>query len=197
MPVEFIYLASGSPRRSELLRQIGVPFRVLQPAIDESQWSGEAPPDYVARLARAKATAGLQLRPPLSDEPVLAADTAVVLDGKVFGKPTGRDACIAMLTALGGRVHSVLTAVAFAASAGIETRLSSSEVGFRPIAAEEAARYWDSGEPRDKAGAYAVQGLGAIFVASIAGSFSGVMGLPLYETAELLDNAGAPRWRAP
>jgi septum formation protein len=179
-----------------LLRQIRVPFRVLQPVVDESLLSGEAPPEYVARLARAKAAAGLQLRPPLSDEPVLGADTTVVLDGEVFGKPTGRDACVAMLTLLGGRVHRVHTAITLATSSGAETRLSTSEVRLRKIAAEEALRYWESGEPRDKAGAYAVQGLGAIFVESIAGSFSGVMGLPLYETAELLDNAGAPRWRA-
>jgi septum formation protein len=196
MPVEFIYLASGSPRRSELLRQIGVPFRQLQPAVDESLLSGEAPPDYVARLARAKAAAGLQLRPPLSNEPVLAADTTVVLDGKVFGKPTSRDMCIAMLSELGGRVHRVLTAITLATAAAAETRLSTSEVRLRKITVDEAARYWQSGEPRDKAGGYAVQGFGAIFVESIAGSFSGVMGLPLYETAELLDNAGAPRWQA-
>jgi septum formation protein len=196
MPVEFIYLASGSPRRSELLRQIGVPFRLLRPNVDESLLPGEAPPDYVARLAGAKVAAGLQLRPPSSNEPVLAADTTVVLDGKVFGKPAGRDACIAMLAELGGRVHQVLTAITLASSAGTETLLTASEVRLRKIAAAEAAQYWDSGEPHDKAGAYAVQGRGAIFVESIAGSFSGVMGLPLYETALLLDKAGAPRWRA-
>jgi septum formation protein len=197
MPAEFVYLASASPRRRELLRQIGVAFRVLTVAVDESVRLGETPPDYVARLAAAKADAvaadaGLA-HAGLAHAVVLAADTAVVLDGEIFGKPNDGRAAEAMLLKLSGRTHEVLTAVALrTAGGGIESRISRSAVEFRAISRAEARAYWDSGEPRDKAGGYAVQGLGAMFVAHLSGSFSGVMGLPLYETAALLDGAGVP-----
>jgi septum formation protein len=193
MPAEFIYLASGSPRRRELLRQIGVAFRLLTVAVDESVRGGEAPLDYVARLAAAKAESGWGTRA-TPDAAVLAADTAVVLEHEIFGKPRDDRDGEAMLLKLSGRTHEVLTAVALRSAAGVESRVSRSEVTFRVIGRAEARAYWDSGEPQDKAGGYAVQGLGAVFIAHLSGSFSGVMGLPLYETAELLAAAGVPYW---
>jgi septum formation protein len=128
---------------------------------------------------------------------VLGADTAVVLDGEMLGKPRDRDSALAMLARLSGRTHRVLTAVALVGVHGQSLALSTSEVQFRELARDECARYWDSGEPRDKAGAYAIQGLGAVFVSGLRGSYSGVMGLPLYETAGLLAAAGVPYWVAP
>jgi septum formation protein len=192
--MEFVYLASGSPRRRELLRQIGVPFRLIEAAVDEAVLPGEDPRGYVARLARAKAEAGGRRRPPGGVEPVLAADTAVVLDGRIFGKPRDRDDGARMLGALSGRTHRVLTAVALGGAGG-GSCVSESEVTLRPIDAAECRAYWDCGEPCDKAGGYAIQGLGAVFVADLRGSHSGVMGLPLFETAQLLAQAGIPRWR--
>jgi len=127
--------------------------------------------------------------------PVLAADTAVVVDGCIFGKPADRAEGLRMLEVLSGRTHEVLTAVSLCTAAGCVSRLCRSEVTFRPIALSERVRYWDSGEPRGKAGGYAIQGLAAVFVAALSGSHSGVMGLPLFETAALLDGAGVPRWR--
>jgi septum formation protein len=127
---------------------------------------------------------------------VLAADTTVVLDDEIFGKPRDQADAAAMLERLSGRSHQVLTAVALRSENGVESRLSRSVVSFRDIGAEEARRYWQSGEPRDKAGGYGIQGYGAVFVAALSGSYSGVMGLPLYETAHLLDAAGVPRWQA-
>jgi septum formation protein len=192
----FVYLASGSPRRRELLQQIGVPFRVIASSVDETAQSGEAPREYVARLAAAKAEAGWLARP-LADAaaPVLAADTAVILDDRILGKPRDRADALAMLLNLSGRTHQVLTAVALLSTAGIESRISHSLVTFRNIQAAEAGAYWDTGEPRDKAGGYAIQGGAAIFVAELRGSYSGVMGLPLFETAELLMSAGVAHWR--
>jgi septum formation protein len=192
MPAEFIYLASASPRRRELLRQIGVAFHVLTVAVDESVRNGEAPLDYVARLAAAKAESGWGARAGAAHAAVLAADTAVVLQGEIFGKPRDDRDGEAMLLKLSGRAHEVLTAVALRTVGGVESRVSRSEVTFRAIGRAEARAYWDSGEPRDKAGGYAVQGLGAVFIAHLSGSYSGVMGLPLYETAELLAAAGVP-----
>jgi septum formation protein len=181
-----IHLASHSPRRRELLAQIGVRHDVLPVDVDESLHPGEAPAAYVLRLALAKARAGHALRP---DRPVLGADTAVVVDDRILGKPLDRADGIAMLGRLSGREHRVLTAVALV-GAREETRLCVSHVRFRRIADAEAAAYWETGEPADKAGGYAVQGVGALFVESIAGSYSGVMGLPLFETGELLRHAG-------
>ena len=184
-----VCLASVSPRRRELLAQLGVAY-LAQPAdIDETLAAGEAAADYVVRLAQAKA---LAVRARGVELPVLAADTAVVLDETIFGKPRDRADGIAMLARLAARTHRVLTAVALVAATGVAYRLSASEVRLRAIGAAECAAYWDSGEPRDKAGGYAIQGRGAMFVEHLAGSYSGVVGLPLFETAQLLEAAGVP-----
>jgi len=140
--------------------------------------------------------AGVRARPPGESVPVLAADTSVVLDGAVLVKPTDRADGERMLRQLSGRTHSVLTAVALAGATDVQSRLSRSDVRFRDLSAAEVAAYWDTGEPHDKAGGYAIQGAGAVFVADLRGSYSGVMGLPLYETAELLALQGVPRWRS-
>jgi septum formation protein len=198
-------LASASPRRRELLSQIGVPHVVTGAHIDESVHEGERPHDYVQRMARTKAEAVWQQD---SSLPVLAADTTVVLDGIVFGKPVDRDDACRMLRLLSGRTHEVLTAVALASdedalnrraaqtdqTARISIRVSVSSVRFRVLAEAEIEAYWDTGEAQDKAGAYAVQGLAAVFIESLTGSYSGVMGLPLFETSELLRAAGVPYW---
>jgi septum formation protein len=181
-----VHLASQSPRRRALLAQIGVHHDVIGVEVDETPLAGEAPAEYVLRLALAKARAGHRLRP---DRPVLGADTAVVQDGCILGKPRDGEDAARMLAQLAGREHRVLTAIALVGDRE-ETRLSVSHVRFRPIDAVEAAAYWATGEPADKAGGYAVQGLGALFVESISGSYSGVMGLPLFETGELLRRAG-------
>ena len=196
MRSDFVYLASASPRRHQLLKQIGVPFQVLNVTIDESVGASEKPLDYVARVASAKAGAGFrqsEARGSLA-RPVLAADTAVVIDGEILGKPIDFEDAQRMLRLLSGRTHQVLTAVALATQSGLAPRLSRSEVTFRAIGVAEARDYWDTGEPRDKAGGYAIQGYGAVFVAEMRGSYSGVMGLPLYETAELLRSAGVALW---
>jgi septum formation protein len=195
MPTDFVYLASGSPRRRELLQQIGVPFRVVGAAVDEAVWSGEVPAAYVARLAAAKADLGWERNRDAIDGPVLAADTSVVLDAKILGKPADREEAEAMLRQLSGRTHEVLTAVALRTVNGLRSRISRSEVTFRRIAAAEARAYWETGEPCDKAGAYAIQGRAAVFIAELRGSYSGVMGLPLFETAELLSEAGLWSWQ--
>src|SRR5690606_11478649 len=188
------YLASSSPRRRELLTQIGVPFQLVQAPIDESQRPAENAEAYVQRLAREKAEAG-RARLDDPDAWVLGADTSVVLDDHVLGKPAGREDGLAMLAALSGRSHRVLTAVALCGPSGCEQRLVASEVSFRAITREEAEAYWASGEPCDKAGGYAIQGWGAVFVNGLSGSYSGAVGLPLCETAALLDACGLPRWR--
>ncbi len=190
MSLDFVYLASGSPRRRELLQQIGVSFRVVRAAVDEAVRLAESAPTYVLRLAAAKAEAGWETSRDGSHVPVLAADTAVVLDGKILGKPADCQDALGLLGRLSGRTHEVLTAVALRTADGLQSRISRSEVTFRSIAVGEARAYWETGEPSDKAGAYAIQGLGAIFIADLRGSYSGVMGLPLFETAALLSNAG-------
>lgn len=184
----FIYLASQSPRRRELLAQLGIAHRVHAIAIDESRKIGERSPQLVVRLARAKAAAAAATLG--RTIPVLAADTVVDIDDETLGKPAGRAEGIAMLLRLAGRSHSVLTAVATIDARRTRTALSETTVWFREIDESEAAAYWDSGEPADKAGAYAIQGTGAIFVQRIVGSYSGVMGLPLFETAGLLRESG-------
>jgi septum formation protein len=186
-------LASVSPRRRELLSQIGVPHVVVGAGIDEAFLPAETPRDYVTRLAREKA---LAIRRGGQRLPVLAADTTVVVDGKVFGKPRDQAEALHMLGELSGRAHEVLTAVALADARGVAARLSSSTVQFRTVSREECLAYWETGEPRDKAGGYAIQGLGAVFIESLSGSYSGVMGLPLFETAELLRAAGIAYWCA-
>ena len=190
MSLDFVYLASGSPRRRELLQQIGISFQVVAAEVDESALPGEVPAAYVTRLAAAKADAGWKGNPEAGRIPVLAADTAVILGGKILGKPAGREDAGDMLRQLSGRTHEVLTAVALRTAGGLHSRISRSEVTFRRIAADEARAYWDTGEPCDKAGAYAIQGRAAIFITDLRGSYSGVMGLPLFETAELLGQAG-------
>jgi septum formation protein len=194
MPADFIFLASGSPRRRELLLQIGVTVRLLETVVDETSRLGEEPSSYVTRLACAKAEAGWACRDAATGAPVLAADTAVIIDGSILGKPKDRSEGAAMLQLLSGRSHQVLTAVALRSGNGVESRVSRSVVSFRDICAAEAGTYWDTGEPCDKAGGYGIQGLGAVFVANLSGSYSGVMGLPLFETAQLLDAAGVARW---
>jgi septum formation protein len=190
-----LYLASGSPRRRELLTQIGVPYTALNAEIDETPFTDERPHAYVERLARGKAQAGLASLSASPDACVLGADTAVVLDGRILGKPIdAADAC-AMLTALSGREHEVLTAVAVANRQGCEALVVSSRVRFRVIQPQEIRAYWASGEPRDKAGSYAIQGLAAVFVEGLQGSYSAVVGLPLCETAELLSRFGIPCWQ--
>jgi septum formation protein len=203
-PVERgIYLASRSPRRRELLTQIGVRFHLLLfrdrpgegPDVDEISMPGEAPDLYVERMARAKAEAGwrrmLQRNLPIA--PVLAADTTVSLDRKIFEKPMDRGHAAEMLQQLSGRTHEVLTAVALKQDDWLESALSRSEVRFKTLSAREIEQYVASGEGDDKAGAYAIQGRAARFVIELRGSYSGVMGLPLYETAELLEKLAQRR----
>jgi len=191
---DFIYLASASPRRGELLRQIGVEFEVRPAAIDESQLADERPAAYVARLARAKAEAVWEALPAGAEAPVLAADTIVVADDRVFGKPADAAAAAEMIAALSDRSHRVLTAVALRHDGGCEDRLVASEVRFRATTAAERRAYCLTGEPYDKAGGYGIQGYGAVFVDHLAGSYSAVMGLPLGETAALLARFELPAW---
>lgn len=192
MSKDFVYLASASPRRSELLRQIGVPFTVRAAAIAEDPLAGETPEAYVARLAAAKAEA---VWAAVADaRPVLGADTAVVLDGQILGKPETPAQAAAMLERLSGRTHRVLTAVAVRHGGGVDTRVSDSEVRFRATTAAERVAYCATGEPFDKAGGYGIQGHAAVFVESIKGSYSGVVGLPLFETAALLARCGIGFW---
>ncbi|WP_397443471.1 Maf family protein [Pseudomonas chlororaphis] len=191
-----LYLASGSPRRRELLTQIGVPFTAISADIDETPLPDESPVAYVERLARDKAAAGYAL---IADDPsaacVLGADTAVVLDGRILGKPLDQADAQSMLMALSDREHEVLTAIAVLDGQRCESRVVRSLVRFRAIGDDEAARYWASGEPRDKAGGYGIQGLAAVFVAGLNGSYSAVVGLPVCETAELLGHFGIPCWQ--
>jgi septum formation protein len=194
MPADFIFLASASPRRRELLHQIGVRVRLLEIHVDEASLSSEDPASYVTRLACAKAEAGWTRRAADTGAPVLAADTAVIVEGSILGKPRDQSDAAMMLKRLSGRSHEVLTAVALRSERGVESRLSRSVVSFRDIGAAETERYWHTGEPCDKAGGYGIQGFGAVFIASLSGSYSGVMGLPLYETAQLLQAAGVPCW---
>jgi septum formation protein len=194
MRKDFVYLASASPRRSELLRQIGVRFEVRAAAIPEDPLPGEAAADYVLRLAKAKARAVAAQIQPNERRPVLAADTAVVLDGELLGKPADTAEALGMLERLSGRAHRVLTAVALDSGTDVESLLSDSEVRFRATTAAERLAYCATGEPFDKAGGYGIQGHAAVFVASLQGSYSGVMGLPLFETAALLARTGVQFW---
>ena len=181
-----ILLASASPRRSELLRQVGIAHEVRPVDVDESVHPGEAPSAYVLRLAEAKAAALWQRLEPGERRPVLAADTTVALEGEIFGKPGSLAEARAMLGRLSGRTHEVHTAVALLHAGGSGARVSSSSVSLRELSSAEIDWYWGTGEPADKAGGYAVQGRAAAFICHIAGSYSGIMGLPLYETWELL-----------
>lgn len=188
-----IWLASASPRRRELLEQIGVPLQVVRCAVDEAVEPAEAPTDYVERIARLKVAAGLTLAPP--EAVVLAADTAVVVDQRILGKPADREQGLEMLRLLSGRSHQVMTAVAVAC--GERTRLLrvDTQVWFRPLSEDEMEAYWNTGEPADKAGGYGIQGLGAVFVERLEGSYSGVVGLPLAATALMLADFGIACWQ--
>ena len=200
LDVKCIYLASRSPRRRELLKQIGVNFEVVQfrqylargADVDEASLAGEPPEGYVKRIACAKTEAGwlclVQRR--LRRFPVLAADTTVALEGKIIGKPVNRDHVVAMLSELSGREHSVFTTVAMKFEDKTDLSLSTTLVRFKQLAEEEIRHYAATSEALDKAGGYAIQGLAAAFVAGIDGSYSGVMGLPLFETAQLLREFG-------
>ncbi len=190
-----LYLASGSPRRRELLAQIGVPFVTLSASIDETALPGEAAPGYVERLALDKARAGLASLSDCSDAVVLGADTAVVLDGQILGKPQDRAEALGMLAALSGREHQVLTAVALVSRARSTVQVVSSRVSFRALQPGEAEAYWATGEPCDKAGSYGIQGLAAVFVSQLQGSYSAVVGLPLCETAQLLNEFAISCWQ--
>jgi septum formation protein len=179
-----LHLASTSPRRREILETLGIEFDVVPVETDESPLQGETPGEMVLRLAIAKADAADR------GEFVLAADTIVVLGDRVLGKPRDADDCVEMLLALSGRTHAVMTGVALKTPTETRSVLSTTDVQFREIGRDEAYRYWQSGEPCDKAGAYGIQGLGGMFVKTIEGSYSSVMGLPVFETLELLKSAG-------
>lgn len=185
MPQPVLHLASSSPRRREILSALGVPFTHAGVDLDESRVEGETVAAMVVRLAseKARAARGMHL-------PVLGADTIVALGDQVFGKPQSMREALLMLQALSGRPHRVLTAVALVNNGDISTALSDTEVRFRDIHPDEARAYWQSGEPLGKAGGYAIQGLGGVFVEALTGSYTGVVGLPVYETAALLATAG-------
>ena len=184
-----IYLASASPRRRELLTQIGVRYRLLDVAISEARQDNETPDAYVCRVARDKARAGLELIDPAASRPVLGADTVIVIDDELLGKPRDREEAMGMLQRLSGRTHQVLSGVALIAGEE-HSALNVSQVTLRELSRAECERYWQTGESRGKAGAYAIQGYAAAFIRELHGSYSGVMGLPLYETAQLLQQTG-------
>lgn len=194
MSDQTLILASASPRRAELLTQIGVRFVVAPADIDESQREAESPVDYVTRMAVEKAAAGcIGQRLGL---PALGADTAVVCDGQVFGKPTDRAHAQTMLLALAGKTHTVLSAVAVDNGTDRQILLSETRVTFRDISEDECFSYWQTGEPLDKAGGYAIQGLGAVFITHLEGSYTGVVGLPIAETETLLRRFAVPVWQS-
>jgi len=190
------YLASASPRRHELLMQIGVRFEVVVVDVDESCLPKESPEDYVQRVALAKAQAGLQT---LADDPgaiVLGGDTSVICSGQVYGKPENQAHALEMLMALSGSEHQVYSAVSVVSADKQVTRLVKTKVRFRSLSEQECEAYWETGEPQGKAGGYAIQGLGSVFVSSIEGSYTGVVGLPVAETAQLLAEFGVPAWES-
>jgi septum formation protein len=190
-----LILASASPRRAEILQQIGVDFQIAPADIDETPKPQESPVDYVQRMAQEKtqhvinSIAG-------SSAVVLGADTSVVLNCKIYGKPKNQQEAMAMLAALSGKTHQVLTAVAMGNKQRCLLKLSATDVKFRELDLKECLDYWNTGEPLDKAGGYAIQGLGAVFVEKISGSFSGVVGLPIEQTAQLLQTFNVPIWGA-
>ncbi len=192
-----LYLASRSPRRRELLNQIGVNHSVLQVDVPEMPLAGERPEEYVQRLAQEKSLAGVTVMQALGlpELPVLGADTIVVCDGAILEKPQDKAHAREMLKQLSGRTHQVMTAVALTNREASHSKLSVTEVEFRSLSDDEINDYWASGEPCDKAGAYAIQGLGAVFVSSLRGSYSGVVGLPIEATVELMQIFGVPWWQ--
>ena len=179
-----LYLASTSSRRREILQSLGVNLKIAKVDTDESPLQDESAEELVQRLAMAKADGATDVGF------VLGSDTVVVLDDRILGKPTDADDAVEMLLALSGRSHRVLTGVALKTPQGTRAVLSATDVRFREIGRDEAIRYWQSGEPADKAGSYGIQGLGGMFIENINGSYSGVMGLPVFETVELLRSAG-------
>lgn len=190
-PAAMLYLASQSPRRHELLRQLGAAFGLVAVDVPEVRAAGESPREYVVRVAAAKAQAGLRAMLPRDPGAVvLGADTDVVLADRVFGKPRDAAAAAEMLRALSGRTHTVVTAVCCCHRGGSETRVVESAVSFAVLADAAIDRYIATGEPHGKAGAYAIQGRAAAFIVRLEGSYSGVVGLPLFETAALLARAG-------
>lgn len=191
MSSKHLILASGSPRRAELLSQIRLDFEVAVPDVDETPEADEPPAEYVQRMSRTKARA----IEPRADAVVLAADTVVVLDGRILGKPENEEAGIAMLLALGGRTHEVLTAITGRTVTDEVTRLVTTGVRFVPVDGDLARAYWATGEGADKAGGYGIQGIGGILAESITGSYSAVVGLPLPETEQLLGGLGIDTWR--
>ncbi len=186
-----LVLASASPRRRDILRALGLEFSVLPVAVDERRMPDETPEEMVLRLARAKAAAAAADSAKL----VIGADTAVVLGDEVLGKPRDEADAVGMLLRLSGKTHKVLTGVALRGAAGLADTTSCTDVTFRRISRDEARDYWQSGEPADKAGAYGIQGRGGVFVERLEGSYSGVVGLPVFETAELLRRAGVKLMR--
>lgn len=198
-PSNIIYLASKSPRRRELLKQVGIHFELLmmretapRADIDESPLANETAHAYVQRICRVKAETAMKVMRArrLPPRPVLTADTTVTLDGEILGKPVDKADAVRMLTKLSGESHQVLTAVAVASDNEVQHVLSTSFVTFAKMSEDDIRRYVDSGEPMDKAGSYAVQGLAAKFIAKLSGSYSGVMGLPIHETVNLLKQCG-------
>lgn len=194
-----MYLASASPRRKALLQQIGVDFELLPVTVDETPLTQESPLDYVQRMAKLKAVAGRDrlARLELTQAPVLGSDTIGVLEGKILVKPVDKAEAVNMLRSMAGRSHTVVTAVALTRGDQVLETYSSTDVYFREISEQEARAYWETGEPRDKAGGYGIQGLGAVFVERIVGSYSAVVGLPLFETAQLIQQAGLSLWQKP
>jgi septum formation protein len=190
-----LVLASSSPRRKELLTQIGVKFSVQTVDIDESVLPEEVPEHYVCRLAAEKALAGWHLLNQPDTKVVLGSDTTVVIDNQILGKPENKADAVKMLMLLSGRMHQVMTAVSLCYQGKVETTLVTTEVLFKVLDEDVCQRYWDTGEPRDKAGGYGIQGLGAVFVERIEGSYTGVVGLPLAETAELLKKFDIQIWQ--
>ena len=180
-----IYLASASPRRKQLLATLDVDFKQFSVDADETPLESESATELVTRLACLKAQTGVNLG--YTDRPVLGSDTIVVLDGKALGKPLDKQDGIAMLSALSGRTHQVMTAIAIADSSNMACELVTTEVTFKQLSKQEIENYWASGEPQDKAGSYGIQGLAGQFVTNINGSYFSVVGLPLYETKQLID----------
>lgn len=198
-PLPALYLASQSPRRRELLQQIGVLHQVVSADVVEIPRTQESPSDYVQRLAREKAEAGLASvkRLALAPKPVLGADTIVTINNEILEKPRDAEHAANMLRKLAGTTHQVMTAVAMIVEQTCRIKLSVTDVVFRPLSEQEIAAYWASGEPCDKAGGYAIQGLGAVFVQQIRGSYTGVVGLPIEQTVLLLDEFTVPYWQSP
>lgn len=197
MPSTKLYLASTSPRRRELLGQIGVQLSTLAVNVDETPYRNECAEDYVNRLSKLKAAAGWSLvesegLPPL---PILGSDTSVVLGGQILGKPEDENQCVETLLALSGRTHQVMTSVTLQRANKVLTECSVTDVTFRVLSKAEVLRYWRTGEPQDKAGGYGIQGYGAVFVENISGSYSGVVGLPIEKTVVLLNQFNVPFWQ--